>query len=88
MTSYTGTLVSPTNHGHPPTSSFIATVVMAVCFMGVLALVELLPTLQQAEMSLPPVQAIAVQHGDLSVPAAAAVFKGREIGPEESAPTI
>ena len=88
MTSYNGTLVSHTNHGHPPKSSLIAAGLLAVCVVGVLSLAEFLPTLQQAELALPPVQATAVLGGDLSLPVAATVFNGREVRIEESAPTI
>ena len=88
MTSYTGTLVAATNHGHPPASSLIAAGVLAVGFACVVAFAEMLPPVPAADLALPPVQSLAVPNGDTSLPAAATVFSAREVGLEESAPTI
>lgn len=88
MTSYKGTLVSPTTHGHPLTSRFIAAGVFAVAFVSVMALAELLPAAPQSAWASPPVQAAGVLLDDPSLPSAAKVFDGRTFGLEDSAPTI
>ena len=88
MTSYTGTLVSSTDRSHPSTSSLVAAGALALGLVCLVALSAILPDPPQATMALPPVQATAALSGDASVPDAATVFSGRDIGLEESAPSI
>ena len=88
MTSYTGVSVSPAARSHLPTSTYIATGVLAVGVVCVMTFADLLPASPQTATALLPPQSAGLLRDDPSVPSAAKVFDGRIIGLEDSAPTI